>query len=279
MKEIFKYLKWDRGESTLLSNMLYLPSPDQFDDKYDCSFKGFSFVGKDTIVERVRGSLKKEIVYRKIAICVGVFSGTSSEWENTIDQILDGNDSINPFLYDLIWTLIPRLISRIKHFDPGDYQWAARKFLRVLCLCLDYNNTYLWENYAQNNSGLAIGLNYNILEQMPGAKIFAVNYSEDIPSYEFGKYTKEIAEEVLSTKLMRYKLENETRVIFHSEHKKYLNISSLVTSVTFGNKACVSDEFIWLLQKKYPNTLFFKMNETNENREQVVCKEKIRNNK
>jgi len=270
MKEIFKYLNWDRGENTLLSNMLYLPSPDQFDDKYDCSFKGFSFVGRDTIVERVRGLLKQNKKYREIAISWNVFSMASNEWDNTIDQILDGNDRINPLLYDLIWTLIPRLISEIKHFDPGDYQWTARKLLRVLCLCLDYNNTYLWKNYAQNNSGMAIGLNYIMLEQMPGTKIFAVNYSDDIPSYEFGKYTKEIAEKVLSTKLMKYKLENETRIVFHSEHKKNLNISNLVTSVTFGNKACVSDEFICLLQKKYPNTLFFKMNQTNETRELVV---------
>ena len=270
MREIFKYLKWDRGKETLQSNMLYLPSPEEFDDKYDCSFKGFSSVDQSTIVERLRGLLTNE-KYRIIAIAKGVFCGTPSEWEETINQILDGNNKNNPALYETVWNLIPLLISTIKNIDPSDYEWSARKQLKVLCLCLEFNNVFLWENYADNNTGLAIGLNYDILKEMPGTAILNVNYSEDIPSYGFGKYTEDISRKKLGTKLMKFKSEHETRVVFHTDYRRWLNISNLTTSVTFGNRACFTNRLIDELRTKYTHVQLYKMDSKNKNREPVTA--------
>lgn len=273
MKEIFKYMSRKRGIQTLQSSNMFLPSPVDFDDKKDCSFQGFSYVGKNTIVERLRDILVSKQYYRQLVINEGWFRGSPSSWRGLIGKILDERRAYNPFLYDKIWTLIPRLIEGIKNFDPGDYEWSARKLLKVLCLCLDDNNTYLWENYAHGNTGLVIGLNLDKLEQMPYSKVLKVKYSSVLPSYELGKMTKEIAEAILGTKLLEFEPEQETRIVFDTTHEKRLAISDLVTSVIFGAKfdfTCVPVKE-WL--RKYPHACFY-MTDPQNNTRTVITPDK-----
>src|SRR5580700_7739727 len=78
----------------------------------------------------------------------------------------------------------------------------------VLCFCKGWRNTLLWSHYADRHRGMCLGFDVEDNAAKP------VQYVEDRPSipYPFSGELRPISDQLLSTKYIDWKYEDELRI-------------------------------------------------------------------
>lgn len=93
---------------------------------------------------------------------------------------------------------------------------------KVLSLSETYDNILMWTHYANNHTGIVIGVN---IEENDNIYIDKVEYKSKLPEFDSSKendtnYKKKFAKKVLMTKLLPWKYEQEIRVLSENNHVK-----------------------------------------------------------
>lgn len=145
---VYKFRDWQNPNhrSTLYLNEIYLASPADFNDPFDCRIiPDFSLLG----------TREKKIEYLE------TLRPANPVFE--IDQALNNLEEIikNPEMYER------------KYFEFDD------KHLAVFCVCLKWDVIPLWSHYANFHTGFCVGfILEKLLSAFPFSKMGELNYHE-----------------------------------------------------------------------------------------------------
>lgn len=113
---------------------------------------------------------------------------------------------------------------------------------KILSLSKSSNNILMWTHYSKNHTGIVIGI--EIIKNDNDISIYEVEYKKELPSYKGEDKKEEFIKEVLITKLLPWKYEEEIRVL-----SKDNKIDIKIKEIIFGykikeeNKKLISDCF------------------------------------
>jgi len=221
---LYKYRKIDKFTEDIFSrNRLYLPSPLEFNDPFDCRIE-MSF----DATEREQKKRFKEILK-------DVRPESSRQERNALVKKLEKTG----------W--IKNVINKAEAITA-----KMINGLRVLCLSAKNNDLLMWSHYAHNHEGFC--LKFDVAKN-PGVlgNSKPVIYSEKYPFPNFFKTpTEEITDMVLMTKAKEWKYEEEYRFIpKHYKQYKYWNFQESLVGIIFGCqiKKEAEDYLISLLEK------------------------------
>ncbi|WP_158657193.1 DUF2971 domain-containing protein [Maribacter cobaltidurans] len=239
---IYKYRDWNNPyhKNILLSNELYLSSPKDFNDPFDCRiYKNFTILDS------------KE----KIELFIENFCEKHGEY------LIDENRDVESVKNDL-----RKSLSNLAEFQRMQ-EFAESKAMDenygILSLTARWNSILMWSHYGNNHQGFCIGFNE---EKMRNSGLFnnggPVTYRNDFP--EINPLTEEESLEVMflqtHSKAKDWTYEKEYRLIklFYPD-----------TPTNDERKVFVSDNLI--------EEVNLGLNISQENREQIVLECKRRN--
>ncbi|MEI6090864.1 MAG: DUF2971 domain-containing protein [bacterium] len=218
-KYLYHYTNFVSGMSILKSGSLRMFDAKQQSDPYEVIYAGnkiFEFFLD--IISNQNNSYKKEQM--KIFIGLLMFISVNYADETKQEKIQNSIKQITGIDVDNFFVQLNKDInSRI-----------IRNF--ISSFTTSFNNKYLWDVYASNGAGIVIKIKSDCLQSLIGIKqvhylleefihhiiIEVTDYytKSEIDKFELlGKLNKEITHVCLSTKQVKYSLENEIRLIEH----------------------------------------------------------------
>ena len=190
-KIVYKYRDWNNKwhKTILVEQLVYLASPDSFEDKLDCNIP----VRYDLLTE-------KEI----LKIYFEQSKSLHPKWDRKEHRIFARDWQKKKLLSDL---------EKINENREISLQKFNRKY-GVLCLTEDPTNNEVWEKYSANHKGFCVG--FNTKELFRDTSKFGlqghVEYVEELPTLTY--YDDYIKRGTINTlhKLNHWSFEKEYRV-------------------------------------------------------------------
>jgi hypothetical protein len=221
---LYKYRIWDSdscplnfGERMLTENEVYLASPDQFNDPFDCSLP-FKYNEND---------LTPENIYQKISQL------TNHEFPNKtpteVREICDErflNHNLNDKDY---WK------SFYKQFKE-----EVNNTFGILSLTSKKDNILMWSHYADSHKGFCVGFDKNLLFEscISEAQIGRVIYNEENKFPEIGLFedaTQSVIK-ITMTKSNHWEYEDEYRIVKHAPRKIIKFPNEAIIEIILGCK-------------------------------------------
>lgn len=228
---LYKYLslaprqspEWQKRVEELLSGVAFLPSPNDFNDPFDCLPVP---VTPDTPEEMAL--LGENFIERMVA---------------AVDE--DTPERVRAFMGAALKHLTPEQVRELVRSSLVD----SMKQLGIFCMAENHTNVLMWSHYANNHRGIA--LRFETRRQAVGGlqPWFKVNYQKQRPELRrfFHKETSVIDLVIaLCTKAEFWAYEQEWRIIGTSHaHKRLRFDANVITGLILGAKTSAEDE-AWL---------------------------------
>jgi len=237
-----KYRNWDDDFHKLVitDQELYFPSPEKFNDPYDC---GLPFKqhpeNSDPAVIKLRIEETASNIFPDI-------SGAELE-EKCAKQVLLIQQNPESW-FEMSWG-----------YAPSD----LNKLFGVLSLTPHPKNYLMWSHYAQSHKGFCVEFDTRLLVESVAGHYQKVTYSKDIPYFSI----RDKIEEGLITKLLYTKSEDW----FYEDEYRITRIHCANTSIRFDPSALIGIYFGYKMPPEhqveiidrakplYPHTKFYKM--------------------
>ncbi|WP_336979125.1 DUF2971 domain-containing protein [Brevundimonas nasdae] len=228
---LFKFLStapgqtpdWKERVTQLLDGKAYLPSPNQFNDPFDClprmgipsSVEEFA-KGREVFIDRIQKAVPDH---------------PRAEIEEMIDYLV-ANGQLDSLAH----------VSR-NAFNKGG------ALMGVFCLCECAENVLMWSHYANNHQGLALRFRFNRFEDNALLPLWKVKYQEQRPVlmkfFSGGNYQFAFIE-ALCTKADFWKYEQEWRYINPGAAGTVVEFNpNVIDAVILGAKISQEDA-VWM---------------------------------
>lgn len=214
----YKYQKFDQySERVFLHKKLWISSPLDFDDPYDCRID-FSF---DATTEEIAEFYRREL---------------------ELSPELANNDEEKAQALEIILNVhLTRSADEIRELR-NQFDLQRLKQIGVICLTLTTNNKDMWERYGQDHTGYCIEFNRTPLMEL---KPKEVKYDDNPPVLNFYRSTREEkAERQFYYKQKKWCFEQEYRMLLQQGHREYGfdEHEDYLNAVYFGYKMSLDHE-------------------------------------
>jgi hypothetical protein len=125
----------------------------------------------------------------------------------------------------------------------NDLYCDSKDRVRICSLSSSLNDVRLWANYADGNRGIALEIDFSGLE----SSVHEVNYSKELPIYDYTLLTAPSPINVLTRKTIHWSYESEYRIIHDG---KYFEITDRLRAIYVGSR--ISETHVAFLKKMKP---------------------------
>jgi len=230
---LYKYLSlatgqsptWQKRVEELLAGVAFLPSPDDFNDPFDCLPVP---VTPDTREEML--SLAETFIERLV---------------NAVDD--EPPDQARAFLRLALQHMTPDQLHEMVRASVAE----EMKNLGVFCMAENHTNVLMWSHYANNHRGIA--LRFDPAKQTEGGlqPLCKVHYQKQRPEMRRFFHDTPLIESVIAlcTKAEFWAYEQEWRLIGSSNaHSRLRFDPNIITGLILGARTCPEDE-AWIRDK------------------------------
>ena len=204
----YKYQKFDQySERVFLHKKLWVSSPLDFDDPYDCRID-FSF---DATIEDITEFYRREL--------------------ELSPELYSSNEEKAQKLQELLEVHLTRSANEIQKLrDQFDLQ--RLKQIGVICLTLKKNNKDMWVSYSEDHTGYCIEFNKTPLARLKPKEVI---YDDNPPVLDFYKSTREEKAEIqFYYKREKMSFEHEYRILLQHGHHEYDFGENYINAVYLG---------------------------------------------
>lgn len=239
-RKIYKYCFFDENDysiNNLKHNQIYLNSPDNFNDPYDCCISYFfEDVWKDISKVHIENSMNlSDIEQSKILSLL--------EKGMTIFEIKK-KFKYNETIVEEINFIIEDIQDNIEELYMDKLQKNIYRNIKISCFSETHNNILMWAHYAKNHTGFCIEYDITNLdfadfknELYPlfykNKPIITFKKAEDIRNLSFFLIS-------MLTKFKHWNYEKEWRFIKLCSKENYFNMPCKPSAVYLGTK--ISDD-------------------------------------
>lgn len=192
-KIIYKYRNWreDFHKNVILKNEIYLSSPNNLNDPFDCRIYSNFQKHIDSIENKqlyIKNSISKNLDYLK---------------ENKI-TVQEAETILNERLENLLKFQVRSEVLE-KEFND--------KFIGLTCFSEVWNSILMWSHYGDNHSGYCVGFDEKIIRYSQMGKLKRVYYSNEYPDLNPKLKNKNSDEIKFFLKSKEWNYEKEIRLI------------------------------------------------------------------
>jgi hypothetical protein len=214
---VYKYRSWnnDCHRRILSDNEIYLPSPKDFNDPFDCAI-----IPNYDLLDTV--DKKDKFIDQFIA----AIKATNSIFEaDTYTKVLKGRFESNP----------SKTIEELKAL----YRKHQNLAYGIFSLSCNWNSVLMWSHYSDNHKGFCIGFDLEELKKLNEFQMGGdIEYSNEFPQIDPLNHEIEVIFKEINTKASPWSYEEEYRLFSiigrGAKERKFRIPDSCLREVTLG---------------------------------------------